>query len=116
MISHIMVRAQDVMKSKVFYDSILTELEHEPAIIDPKWRCIYYTRTSVVLIKKPIDVEPTYNGNGSTLGFVASKNMLVDKWHSAGLANGFHTASLTTKTINLSLIIEDKREEINSKY
>ena len=61
MISHIMVRTQDVQKSEVFYVSILTELEHEPAIIDPKWRCIYYTRTSVVLIRKPIDVEPTYN-------------------------------------------------------
>ena len=59
MLSHIMVRAQDVQKSKVFYVSILTELEHEPAVIDPKWRCIYYTRTSVVLIRKPIDVEPT---------------------------------------------------------
>jgi hypothetical protein len=91
-------------------------LEHEPAVIDPKWWCIYYTRTSVVLIRKPIDGEPAYNGNGSTIGFVASENMLVGKWHSAGLSNGFHTLSLTTKTINLSLIIEDKREEINSKY
>jgi hypothetical protein len=52
MISYIMVRAQDVMKSKVFYDSILTELEHEPAVIDPKWRCIYYTTTSVVFVQK----------------------------------------------------------------
>jgi hypothetical protein len=68
------------------------------------------------LFRKPIDGEPAYNGTGSTIGFVASKNMLVDKWHSAGLANGFHTVSLTTKTINLSLIIEDKRKEINSKY
>ena len=40
------------MKSKVFYDSILTELEHEPAVIDPKWRCIYYTTTSVVFVQK----------------------------------------------------------------
>ena len=73
MISHIMVRTQDLQKSEVFYVSILTELEHEPAIIDPKWRCIYYTRTSVFLIKKPIDGEPAYNGNGSAIGFVASK-------------------------------------------
>jgi hypothetical protein len=68
------------------------------------------------LIRKPIHGEPAYNGNRSTIGFVASENMLVDKWHSAGLANGFQPASLTTKTINLLLIIEDKREETNSKY
>ena len=52
MISYIMVRAQDVQKSKVFYVSIFTELEHEPAVIDPKWRCIYYTTTSVVFVQK----------------------------------------------------------------
>ena len=58
MFNHIMVGADDVEKSKVFYDAILGELGHKSGIIDPKGRCFYRTETGVFFISKPIDGEP----------------------------------------------------------
>ena len=88
MFSHIMVGANDVEKSKIFYDAILGELGHEPGIIDPKGRCFYFTKTGVFSISKPIDGEAACNGNGSTIGFLASDPDAADRWHAAGLAHG----------------------------
>ena len=88
MFSHIMVGADDVEKSKVFYDAVLGELGHEPGVIDPKGRCFYRTKTGVFSISKPIDGEPACNGNGSTIGFAASDGEAANRWHAAGLANG----------------------------
>lgn len=86
--SHIMVGADDVEKSKVFYDAILGELGHKPGKIDPKGRCFYYTKLGVFSISKPIDGEFACYGNGSTIGFAASDAESADRWHAAGLANG----------------------------
>ncbi len=88
MFSHIMVGADDVEKSKVFYDAVLGGLGHKTGVIDPKGRCFYYTKTGVFSISKPIDGEPASNGNGSTIGFAASDTESVDRWHATGLANG----------------------------
>ena len=88
MFNHIMVGADDVEKSKVFYDAILGELGHKSGVIDPKGRCFYRTETGVFSISKPIDGEPASYGNGSTFGFVASDAEAVNRWHAAGLANG----------------------------
>ena len=88
MFSHIMIGANDVEASKVFYDAILGELGHEPGVIDEKGRCFYYTKSGVFSITKPIDGEPACNGNGSTIGFAAKDTAQADAWHVAGLANG----------------------------
>ena len=88
MFSHIMVGADDVEKSKEFYDAILAELGHEPGVIDPKGRCFYYTKRGVFSISKPIDGEAASRGNGSTIGFAAKDVETVNRWHAAGLANG----------------------------
>lgn len=88
MFSHIMVGADDVEKSKIFYDAILGELGHEPGVIDPKGRCFYFTKTGVFSISKPIDGKVASNGNGSTIGFSAPDPESADRWHAAGLANG----------------------------
>ena len=58
MFNHIMVGADDVEKSKVFYDAILGGLGYKSGIIDPKGRCFYRTETGVFFISKPIDGEP----------------------------------------------------------
>jgi hypothetical protein len=55
MFSHIMVGANDVQKSKIFYDAILGALGHEPGVIDDKGRCFYRTKTGIFSISKPID-------------------------------------------------------------
>ncbi len=88
MFSHIMVGANDVEKSKTFYDAILATMGHEPGVMDDKGRVFYFTKTGVFSISKPIDGEPACNGNGSTIGFAAANTDEADAWHAAGIENG----------------------------
>ncbi len=88
MFSHIMIGANDVQESKVFYDAVLGAMGHEPGVIDDKGRCFYVTPSGIFAITKPIDGEPACHGNGSTIGFAAESPAVADAWHAAGLANG----------------------------
>ena len=88
MFSHIMVGANDVQESKVFYDAILGALGYEPGVTDDKGRCFYANKEGIFAISKPIDGDPACHGNGSTVGFVAEDSTAADAWHQAGLANG----------------------------
>ena len=88
MFSHIMVGANDVEKSKVFYDAVLGTMGHEPGVFDDKGRVFYFTPTGIFSISKPIDGESACHGNGSTIGFAAKDPAQADAWHEAGLANG----------------------------
>ena len=88
MFSHVMVGADDVQTSKVFYDAILGVLGHEPGVFDDKGRCFYFTPTGIFAITNPINGEPASHGNGSTIGFAAENPAAADAWHAAGLANG----------------------------
>ena len=88
MFSHIMIGANDVQESKVFYDAVLGAMGHEPGVIDDKGRCFYVTSSGIFAITKPIDGEPACHGNGSTIGFAAESPAVADAWHAAGLANG----------------------------
>jgi catechol 2,3-dioxygenase-like lactoylglutathione lyase family enzyme len=83
-----MIGANDVAKSKVFYDAILGALGHEPGFMDDKGRCFYRTEAGVFAITKPIDGEAASHGNGSTIGFAAESPEAADAWHAAGVANG----------------------------
>ena len=88
MFSHIMIGANDVSESKIFYDAILGALGHEPGVMDDKGRCFYFTSNGIFAITKPIDEEPACHGNGSTIGFAAEGPAAADAWHAAGIANG----------------------------
>lgn len=88
MFSHMMVGANDVQQSKVFYDAVLGALGHEAGVIDDKGRCFYFTPTGIFSISKPINGEPACHGNGSTVGFAAQNPEEANAWHEAGLANG----------------------------
>jgi catechol 2,3-dioxygenase-like lactoylglutathione lyase family enzyme len=88
MFSHIMVGANDIQESKVFYDAVLGALGHEAGMIDENGRCFYFTKSGVFAISKPIDGEAASNGNGSTVGFAAENPAAADAWHAAGLASG----------------------------
>ncbi len=88
MFSHIMLGADDVEKSKAFYDAILGVLGYKPGVIDEKGRCFYYEKTGVFSLSKPIDGEPASGGNGSTIGFRVENPEQADAWHAAGLAHG----------------------------
>ncbi len=88
MFSHIMVGANDVEQSKIFYDAVLGALGYKPGKIDDKGRCFYMNKSGVFAISKPIDGDSACRGNGSTIGFEAKDPETADAWHAAGLANG----------------------------
>ncbi|MCF6318229.1 MAG: VOC family protein [Proteobacteria bacterium] len=88
MFSHVMVGANDVQESKIFYDAILGVLDYKPGVIDEKERCFYFTKNGVFVIGSPIDGKPVGHGNGSTIGFAAENPAQADAWHASGLANG----------------------------
>lgn len=88
MFSHVMIGANDIEKSKVFYDAVLGALGHKPGVIDDKGRCFYFTKTGVFAITRPIDGQAACHANGGTIGFAASSPEAADAWHQAGLANG----------------------------
>lgn len=88
MFSHIMLGANDIEKSKAFYDAVLGTLGVPPGTIDDKGRVFYRTKTGVFSLSKPINGESACNGNGSTIGFTAADPAAADAWHAAGLAHG----------------------------
>ena len=88
MFSHIMVGANDMEASKVFYDAVLGAIGYEPGVIDPKGRCFYVTKTGIFSISIPIDGVSAGPGNGSTVGFNVDSPEIGDAWHAAGIANG----------------------------
>lgn len=88
MFSHVMLGANDIAKSKAFYDAILAPLGVAEGKADPKGRVFWRTKTGTFAITKPIDGQPACNGNGSTIGFFATEQTAVDAWHAAGIANG----------------------------
>ncbi len=89
MFSHIMIGANDLGRSKAFYDALLGALGIPPAFMDPNGnRFFYVTNTGVFAVSKPIDGEAATHANGGTIGFAASSPAQADAWHAAGLAAG----------------------------
>ncbi|GLV29243.1 hypothetical protein TomTYG75_17630 [Sphingobium sp. TomTYG75] len=88
MFSHIMVGADDIQKSKQFYDATLGALGVSPGFIDDKDRVFYMTPTGAFAISKPLNGEPACAANGGTIGFSASSPEQADAWHAAGIAAG----------------------------
>ncbi len=90
MFSHVMLGANDIEKSKQFYDAIMSVLGYSEGILDGE-RCMYLSQNGVLGITKPINGETATHGNGMTVGFNVRSPELVDAWHAAGLANGGKT-------------------------
>lgn len=88
MFSHIMVGANDLHKSKAFYDAVLGALGVGPGMVDDKGRAFWMTPTGIFAISVPIDGNPACHGNGSTIGFACKTPAEADAWHAAGIANG----------------------------
>ena len=83
-----MIGADDVQKSKTFYDAVLGALGHAPGTMDEKGRCFWVTKSGVFGITKPIDGESSTHANGGTIGFRAESPESAEAWHAAGLSNG----------------------------
>ena len=92
MFSHIMVGANDIEESKIFYDKVLGVLGGEQGVLSPNLtgqkRYFYFFDNSAFCISEPIDGEPSTSGNGSTIGFSVKTTEIGDAWHAAGIENG----------------------------
>ena len=92
MFSHIMVGANDIERSKIFYDKVLGVLGCEPGLLSENLtgqkRYMYFLDGSTFLITEPIDGNPSTHGNGSTIGFNVSDEATGDTWYKVGLQNG----------------------------
>ncbi len=92
MFSHIMVGANDIEKSKEFYDKVLGTMGCEPGAlsVNPTGhkRYMYLLDGIMFLISEPIDDQEATIGNGSTIGFSAKNPEEADAWHEAGINSG----------------------------
>ena len=88
MFSHVMLGADDVEASKIFYDAALSALGAREGRVDPKGRAMYMHGGGIFMLSKPIDGNAASNANGSTVGFAAASPEEADAFHAAGLAHG----------------------------
>ena len=88
MFSHVMLGVNDMDASKKFYDATMAALGYEEGSIDPKGRCVYRSKSGVLLLSSPLDGNDACGANGGTVGFKVESNEAADAWHVAGLANG----------------------------
>jgi catechol 2,3-dioxygenase-like lactoylglutathione lyase family enzyme len=87
MFSHVMVGANDLDRTKLFYDAVFGALGVGPGVVD-RHRVFWRTPEGVFGVSLPIDGKPASIGNGSTVGFRCASPEAVSAWHAAGVANG----------------------------
>ena len=92
MFSHVMVGANDIEKSKLFYDKVLGVLGADEGRLFPNLtgqkRYFYFLDGMTFCISEPIDNKPATSANGSTIGFNIRDESMGDEWHKAGIENG----------------------------
>ena len=93
MFSHVMLGADDIEESRIFYDKIMPILGTKPGKPtlnhDGHTRYVYFVnKSNSFLISEPINGKAATFGNGSTIGFNASSTQMIDEWHAAGIAAG----------------------------
>jgi catechol 2,3-dioxygenase-like lactoylglutathione lyase family enzyme len=89
MFSHIVLGANDLKKSKQFYDAILGAIDIGPGVQVDDMRVAYQKEGQPsFMITKPINGKDATHANGGTIGFNVDSTDKVDAWHAAGCANG----------------------------
>ena len=92
MFSHVMVGANNIEESRVFYDKIFKVLGAEPGRMYPNLsgqkRYFYNFKGTTFCITEPIDGKPATVSNGATIGFNIDNTEQGDAWHKAGIENG----------------------------
>ena len=93
MFSHVMVGANNIEESKVFYDNLLGVLGAQPGTHNPDpltgmKRYFYFLDNTMFCISEPIDGNPATSGNGSTIGFNVKDIDQGNAWHQAGVESG----------------------------
>jgi catechol 2,3-dioxygenase-like lactoylglutathione lyase family enzyme len=86
--THVALGANDVAKSRKFYDATLATLgiNNLGPIGDKAF--LYGKDAPEFLITKPANGKDACFANGGTVGFVAPSRAAVHEFHKAGLANG----------------------------
>lgn len=87
MFSHIMLGVSDLERSRQFYDQLLGQLGIAPGVANRN-RFFWRSPTGTFAVSTPIDGEPATAGNGSTTGFAALSEDMVNLCHATALANG----------------------------
>ncbi|MDG2060669.1 MAG: VOC family protein [SAR86 cluster bacterium] len=92
MFSHVMLGANNIEESKIFYDALLGVLGGEPGVLSPNTtgqkRYFYFLDNMAFCISEPIDGNEATHGNGGTIGFSVKNTETGDAWHAAGIENG----------------------------
>jgi catechol 2,3-dioxygenase-like lactoylglutathione lyase family enzyme len=92
MFSHVILGANDLEKSKQFYDAIFGALGIGAGIANTTTsgvkRYFYRSATGIFGITNPINGAEATHGNGSTIGFAMQSTEQADAFHAAGVANG----------------------------
>ncbi|BAV66057.1 VOC family protein [Sphingobium cloacae] len=88
MFSHVTVGADDLEKSRTFYDALLGSIGYGPGVPLKEDRYAYLSDNGAFMIVRPIDGKEATHANGGTIGFACDSPEKVEAWHEAGLAHG----------------------------
>lgn len=92
MFSHVMIGANDIDRSKRFYDSLLSVVGvgegHRTVARNGCVRVFYKHGDNMFCLTEPINGEPATAANGSTIGFKCESGEQVQQFHDVALANG----------------------------
>ena len=114
MFNHVMIGANDIEKTKEFYNAVLgvlgagAPMEHTN---DTGQKRIFYMHNgSTFSISEPINGEPVDPSNGSTLGFVCDSPEQIQEFHDVAIANGCPNIEPLTSIIGniFSLLFSSK--------
>ncbi len=85
--THVTVGANDLPKSRDFYDSVLPALGLKRLGEVPDRMAFYGTEAPQFIVTKPLDGGSATHANGGTIGLIAPSRAAVDAFHAAALAN-----------------------------
>lgn len=92
MLSHVMIGAANIERSKTFYNAVLGVLGARPPIEHVndtgQTRLFYMHDGSTFSVTEPINGEPVTVANGSTIGFNCQSPEQVQEFHDVALAHG----------------------------
>ena len=93
MFNHLIMGANDIDKSKSFYEKVLGVLGFEGQPLehtsDSGHKRVFFMHDgSMFGISEPIDDQPATHGNGTTLGFKCTSPEQVKEFHDVAVANG----------------------------
>ena len=91
MIGFVMIGTNDLKKSSLFYDVVLSELDLIKVLTNERYIGYAEKNTPKIIqlyVTKPYNKELATNGNGTMIAFLAKSKDQVNKFHEVALNNG----------------------------